>query len=98
MAGESRNTTNEQSQIGNNRLYLRVINREKVVYDGEVESVSSVNDKGEFDVLALHSRFISIIQDRLVIRELDGSVVEQKVEKGIMRVHEKGVQVFLGLG
>lgn len=79
------------------RLFLRVLTRSGALFDGEVDSVSSVNQKGAFDVLRRHSQFISIIKDKIVIRMLDGTKREIPVDNAVMRVKGELVQVFLGI-
>ena len=78
-------------------IHLTIISREKVWFDGEVVSVSSVNDTGKFDVLARHQNFISLVRDSLTYRLEDGSSNEVPFETGIMHVLANKVKVFLGL-
>ena len=77
---------------------LSVLTRQAVLFEGEVETISSVNDKGIFDVLEQHTSFISLIKDKIVIHTLDGKEQEMKIQDGIMRVYKNEVSVFLGLG
>lgn len=79
------------------KLYLSVITREGVQFDGEVESITSYNDSGRFDVLRDHAQFISIIKDKVVVRQIDGATKEFPVENAIMRVKGTQVEVFLGI-
>ena len=53
-------------------LYLRVRNREQLVFDGPVKSVTSFNEKGEFDVLPQHAREIRL--DSAIMRVIRGYV------------------------
>lgn len=78
-------------------IHLTIISREKVWFDGEVVSVSSVNDTGKFDVLARHQNFISLVRGSLTYRLEDGSSNEVPFETGIMHVLANRVKVFLGL-
>lgn len=77
---------------------LSVLTRQAVLFEGEVRTISSVNDKGIFDVLEQHTSFISLIKDKIVIHTLDGKEQEMKIQDGIMRVYKNEVSVFLGLG
>jgi len=79
------------------KLYLTIRTRRGVMYDGEVQSITSFNDKGEFDVLREHTQFISIIKNRVVITQLDGEEREFPVDNAIMRVKREYVEVFLGV-
>lgn len=76
-------------------LDLLVMNHKAVMYEGEVENITSFNTQGEFDILSYHANFISLIKDRLVIREMGGKKIEFPIKQGIMRVHKNQVRVFL---
>lgn len=77
------------------KLYIR--NRDEVIYSGEVSSITSVNDKGRFDVLPQHANFISLIRDYVIIRETDGKKREIKLDNAIIRVEKDEVEIFLGI-
>lgn len=79
------------------RLFLKVITRGGVLFDSEVNSVSSTNNRGPFDVLRQHTQFISIVKDRITIRKLDNAIQEIPVDNAVMRVKDELVQVFLGI-
>lgn len=79
------------------KLFLKIITRQGVVFDGEVESLSSKNTQGPFDVLRQHAQFISIIKDKITIRLNGGKVQEVPVDNGVMRVKGDLIQVFLGI-
>ncbi len=68
---------------------------EEVLYLGEAESVSSVNEKGSFDILPLHSNFISIIKNKVVIT-LNNRPQEFKIDSAIMKVKRNNVQIYSG--
>lgn len=79
-------------------LTLRVLSREKVLYDGGVRSVSSVNSLGRFDVLADHANFVAAIRDRLIIYPPEGGEQEYRIKNGIMWVRNNLIEVFIGVG
>lgn len=78
-------------------IAVLVISPEAVIYEGKVKAVSSINIKGQFDVLPLHVNFISIINKTLVIHELSGQNKEIKIDKGIIKVLRNTVYIFLGI-
>lgn len=79
------------------RLFLKILTRQGILFDSEVDSVSSTNSEGKFDVLRQHTQFISIIKDKITIRTLDGKVQELAVDNAVMRVKDGQIQVFLGI-
>jgi F0F1-type ATP synthase epsilon subunit len=80
-----------------NQLSVTVRSREKIVYDGPALAVSSVNDKGPFDILAQHANFISIMKQYLRIYKLDGTVQEFPIKEAILQVVENHINIFVGL-
>ena len=78
-------------------LYLRVRNREQLVFDGPVKSVTSFNEKGEFDVLPQHANFISLVRRFLAFRDTANQKREIRLDSAIMRVIRGYVDVYLGI-
>lgn len=76
---------------------VRIRDREKVIFEGQVASITSKNRVGTFDILPQHANFITLVGETLVVRMLDGREQEIAVETGVMRVTENKVQVFVGL-
>lgn len=79
------------------KLFLKIITRQGVPFNGEIKSLSSTNEHGAFDVLQKHTQFISIIKKKLTIRMLDNSVREIPIDNAVMRVKGSEVQVYLGI-
>lgn len=77
-------------------LVVSVWDPSRLLYRGDAESITSYNDKGLFDVLPIHENFITIIKDMVVVRAKDGQNLEYPVLKGILKVEENAVDVFLG--
>ncbi len=78
-------------------LLLKIINREGIVFEGQVKNLSSINDKGKFDVLSRHANFISLIRDYLIIRTLDKKEQQINIDSGVMKVVDNQIEVFLGV-
>lgn len=78
-------------------LTLQVRNREGVVFQGEVKNLSSINDDGKFDVLSHHTNFISLINNKLILRLSDNTERVINFDRGVMRVIGNNVDVFLGV-
>lgn len=79
------------------KLAVVIRDRGGILYEGKVDSLSSSNEAGPFDILALHANFISIIRKSISLR-LRGKVVEElPVETGVMAVKANSVEVYLGI-
>jgi F0F1-type ATP synthase epsilon subunit len=76
---------------------LTVRSREGVVFEGDVNSITSFNDKGIFDVLAMHANFITLIKNKLTVRDTQGKIKDIEVKNGLMRVRDNIVEVYLGV-
>lgn len=79
------------------RLFLKINTRNGVIFNEEVRSASSVNDKGVFDVLIEHAQFISKIKKHVKVIRLDGTDIVIPVGDAIMRVKGQQIEVFLGI-
>lgn len=80
-----------------NQISVLVMHPEYTIYDGPALSVSSLNDKGPFDVLPLHSNFVSLIKEKVTINQLDKKKREIAIEKAIMKVYRNKVYIFVGI-
>lgn len=78
-------------------IHLTIRKREFVLVDEDVTAFTSINEKGEFDILYKHENFISLINQNCVIHKLDGTKKEIKIQEGIVRAHDNTVTVFLGI-
>lgn len=47
-----------------NKLKVKVVSPEKVVWESAAFSVSSKNSQGKFDILPHHANFLTIIEDQ----------------------------------
>ncbi len=93
MDTEGKKTAN----VADTSLFVSVRGPEKLLYEGDVSALSSVNERGPFDVLPMHENFISIIGQKLVLTLKNGEIKEFPVDKGVMRTYKNNVDVFLGI-
>jgi F0F1-type ATP synthase epsilon subunit len=80
------------------KLDLTVRNRDNLIFEGKVESITSYNTKGRFDVLPSHANFISLLEKYLIYRTIDGQENNIPINNGILRVSNDQVKVYLGIG
>lgn len=76
-------------------IYAVVRTKDQVVFQGNVEAVTSYNDKGTFDILPEHINFISLIKDRLVLHQKLGDNKEIGMQRGILKVLQNKVFVYI---
>lgn len=75
---------------------VKVYSPFRVYYDNEASSVSAVNGTGPFDILPGHKNFLTLLSPGdIVVRSASGKEETITIERGVMHVHQDGVQVFL---
>ena len=81
----------------NTDISVTIYSLESVLFKGRVNALTSVNDKGKFDILPMHSNFISIVKDILVLHQKGGIEKEFKLTQGVLKMSNNEAFVFLGL-
>ncbi len=77
-------------------IHIIVKNKNGIIMEEDVFAISSYNEVGIFDVLPLHTNFISLIRKKLTIhngrenKDIDIGV-------GLLRVIQNQVHIYLGL-
>jgi len=84
-------------KIALDTLYVTIRSPEKIVYQGEVKALSSINEKGPFDILGSHGNFISFVRKSITLHEKSGEKKEMKIDSGVLKVQENKVDIFLGI-
>ena len=77
-------------------LHLTILRRDGILFEGEVEAVSSKNEIGPFDILAEHGNFVSTVNQYVRIHKAGGAVEEIPIDRGILRVKENRLDIFVG--
>ncbi|OGK26238.1 hypothetical protein A2954_03475 [Candidatus Roizmanbacteria bacterium RIFCSPLOWO2_01_FULL_37_12] len=78
-------------------ISVTIYGLESVLYKGNVNAITSINEKGKFDILPLHSNFISIVKDYLTLQLKDGSEKKFKLIQGVLKFTDNEASIFLGL-
>src|SRR5258706_14371568 len=81
------------------KTLIKVIVRdtEHVVFEGDVDRISSFNEVGRFDIYQMHANFISIVNQEITIYKNHEKVKELKVEQAVMKVKKDIVHMFMGI-
>lgn len=78
-------------------LRLRIVSPERVIFNGEVESVTAPGLSGEFQVLKDHAPFISCLdKGRVVYVDSEGRH-EMMVSSGFVEVNKNNVSLCVEL-
>ena len=76
-------------------LTVVVRNKEKILFNGQAQTLSSVNDKGPFDILVQHENFITLIKKNIVIHITPKEKKEIQIENGLARIYDNKVFVYV---
>jgi F0F1-type ATP synthase epsilon subunit len=80
-----------------NFLKVKVRDAENILFEGEVDRISSYNEQGPFDVYPMHANFISIITKELTLYQNKQKVKQIELEQAIMKVKKDIANIFLGI-
>lgn len=78
-------------------INVTVRDKDKIVFEEEVVAVTSINEKGIFDVLPEHENFISIIKEFVIIHRKNEQKEHIKIERGVLKVKENKIEIYLGI-
>ncbi len=77
-------------------MKLTIVSPEKILYQGEAESVTVPGTKGEFEVLDQHAPIISSLQGGK-LRYKAGQVVQMEIKGGFIDVAANEVSICVEL-
>jgi hypothetical protein len=78
-------------------LTVFIRDNDKVIFQGKAKSITTYNDFGDFDVLAGHTEFISLIYDKLKVKKDNDEEQDIPIDRGVIRIFKNQVDIFLGL-
>lgn len=79
------------------KLHVKILSPMQTLYDGMAVSVSATNDVGPFDILADHANFFSMLNPGSVIVNNGLQNFQFAVQKGIMKVSNNMVTLFVDI-
>ncbi len=81
-----------------NALYLSIYSpnyKKELEFSGYIKSLSSVNEKGPFDILPTHENLATVALGTIVIVDEADKRVEFNVQKAVVDVSENLIKVFV---
>jgi F0F1-type ATP synthase epsilon subunit len=78
-------------------LKVKVRDSQDIIFEGEVERVTSFNDVGTFDLYPMHANFISILKRKLAFYNKNKKIKELEMDQAVMKVKNDIVNIFLGI-
>lgn len=78
----------------NQSLLVRILSPGQILFAGEVNSVSSKNMQGPFDILPEHANFITVTEEPIVLRLSDQKPKAFKFPIAIIYAHQNRVDIY----
>ena len=78
-------------------FHVRINSPEKLIWEGEAEWVSSENTSGKFDILPMHSNFISIIENKVIKVKADSKVADYNFPRSVIYAHANKVYIYTNI-
>jgi F0F1-type ATP synthase epsilon subunit len=78
-------------------LSVSIKSKNKILYEGSVLTLTSKNERGVFDILLLHTNFITLISDYVIIDKGLPSEKRFDFEKGVLYVLSNVVDIYVGI-
>ncbi len=78
-------------------LEISILSPDKTVYLGQAEALTCKNEKGEFDILPLHSNFISLIDDYIQVHLRGGKTQKINIGRGLLIAFENKITILLNV-
>ncbi len=77
------------------KIHVRISNVADIVWEGEAKSISSENSDGPFDILPMHSNFITLVKNKpIIVRQLDGVKKKYSFRQSVIFVNNNMVKIF----
>lgn len=85
------------NQDFNQSIYAFVRSQDQIIFQGSIKSLTSLNDKGVFDVLPEHTNFISLIKDYIIIHHKQEKDQIINLKKAILHIYDNKIYVYIVL-
>ena len=78
-------------------LHVKVISPAQTFYEGPAESVTAKNKVGDFDILANHAHFFSLLTEGDIVVNAGSQQLRFPAQHGIVKVTDNVVTLFIYL-
>lgn len=80
--------------MADNLLKVRLSSPEKVIWEGQAKSVSSVNSEGPFDILPFHANFITIVENKPIQIQTVDKLLEYAFSHSLIYAKNNSVVIY----
>jgi len=78
-------------------IMVKVRDTNKILFEGEVDRISSFNEVGPFDIYPLHANFISILKSGLILYKDRQKLLDIKFDQAILKIKKDLAGVYVGI-
>ncbi len=78
-------------------IKVSIRSTEDLIYEGNVDRITSHNEVGQFDIYPMHANFISIIEKEVILYNNHLIVKNLKLDRAVMKVKQDIVSIYLGI-
>jgi F0F1-type ATP synthase epsilon subunit len=78
-------------------LTVRINSPERLLWEGKAVSVSSKNTQGPFDILPLHTNFVTILENEKIRINTGSEIKEYSFPRSVMYVHSNSVFIYTNI-
>ncbi len=78
-------------------INISVLSPEETLYSGQARALTCHNEDGDFDVLPLHTNFISLIDEYVIIHLPNGEKKKITIAKALMKAIENNITILLNI-
>ncbi len=78
-------------------LKVRINSPDRFLWEGEALSVSSRNSQGPFDILPLHTNFVTILENEKIVINTGKEKVEYTFARSVIYVHANSVYIYTNI-
>jgi len=79
------------------KIKLTVRDTQNIIFDGEVDRISSFNEVGRFDIYPMHANFISIIRQEISLFQDKKLIKNITIEQAVLKIKQDVAHIFLGI-
>jgi F-type H+-transporting ATPase subunit epsilon len=78
-------------------LRVKITSPQKVIWEGQADSVSSENTNGPFDILPMHANFITIIENKPIKVSVSGKIEEYSYPRSVLFTQNNTVLIYTNI-
>ena len=79
------------------RISVQILSPSKVLFAGSAVALTSLNEKGRFDILPHHANFISIVKEYLIVHPNRKSKQKIEIKTGVLHCKNNVINVFVDI-